>query len=241
MSLAFVIAAVLASVSVVAVFATYLPALVIRGREREALRRACAGKLVLTYDDGPGEQLTPPLLDLLERYGARASFYLVGFRSRCFSTTCDRIVGAGHEIGTHTDRHRNAWRQWPWRGAMEVHAGYRVLAPWLRPNALFRPPFGKITTWSWLAARRHASAVAWWTIDSGDSARTMPAAESIARQLVEAEGGVVLMHSHDRGEGRARYVLEVTEQLIQAARGAGLEICTYGELLAGRVEERAHA
>jgi peptidoglycan/xylan/chitin deacetylase (PgdA/CDA1 family) len=225
----------------VAALVTYVPALVLRERERERLRRACAGRLVLTYDDGPGEELTPRLLDLLERHGVRATFYLVGFRARTWPSMCDRIVAGGHEIGTHTDRHRNAWRQPPWRGALEVHAGYRALAPWLQPGALFRPPFGKVTTWSWLAARRHASALSWWTIDSGDSAPTMPAAASIARQVVDAEGGVVLMHCHDRGEDRTCYVLEVTEQLIAAAHDAGLEVCTYGNLLEERAEALAHA
>ncbi len=59
----------------------------------------------LTFDDGPDPATTERLLELLERHGARATFFLVGRRAQAHPELVRRILDAGHEIGNHTQDH----------------------------------------------------------------------------------------------------------------------------------------
>jgi peptidoglycan/xylan/chitin deacetylase (PgdA/CDA1 family) len=63
-------------------------------------RRAIA----LTFDDGPS-QATPQLLEILDKYGARATFFECGVNVRRLPDIARAVVHAGHEIGNHTDTH----------------------------------------------------------------------------------------------------------------------------------------
>jgi peptidoglycan/xylan/chitin deacetylase (PgdA/CDA1 family) len=171
----------------------------------------------LTYDDGPGEKLTPTLLDLLGTRGVRATFFLAGFRAVEHPRVVDRIVSEGHEVGCHGDEHLHAWRTWPWRTVSDVTAGYRKLARWVPGNGLYRPPFGKMTPLTWAAVRRRRAPIGWWTIAAGDVMAEPPGVTTAAEQAKEFGGGVVLLHDFDRGNERAQFVLESTELLLDRA------------------------
>jgi peptidoglycan/xylan/chitin deacetylase (PgdA/CDA1 family) len=77
---------------------------------RETTRNAVS----LTFDDGPHPQGTPAVLDTLERYGARATFFLVGEQVLRYPALAAEIVAAGHRIGLHCHRHRLLLRLAPW-------------------------------------------------------------------------------------------------------------------------------
>lgn len=213
---------------------TFIPASIIKRRLIKQLARNSKGRLALTYDDGPGPALTPPLLQLLASAGARATFYLVGFRCERFPVQADEILSAGHEIGNHTQMHGNAWQflgAFPWKAVRDVIHGYQKMSRWMRGDAVFRPPFGKMTTWTFLAARRRKAPLGFWTCDGGDTWKSLPDPDAIVQKIARAGGGVVLLHSHDRGEDRQRYVLDVTERLLRTARERGMRLCTMSEIL----------
>ncbi len=62
-------------------------------------------RLALTFDDGPNPNHTPRLLDMLERKGIRATFFVVGRRVKRFPEIVKRMVDSGHEVGNHTYHH----------------------------------------------------------------------------------------------------------------------------------------
>ena len=208
---------------------TYVPPRLLRLLRVRRLRRQFRGKLALTYDDGPDDTLTPALLDLLERHGARATFFLVGFRAERDPDVCDRLVAAGHETGCHTRWHRTLRGPLPWADAREVEDGFQSLARWLPNDAPFRPPYGALTTWAWLALRRRESAPVWWTSVSGDTLPKLPDPSAVAHAIFRRRGGVILLHCHHRSPDRRQFVLALTEQLLVGAREHGLEVCTLSE------------
>ena len=59
----------------------------------------------LTFDDGPNPAMTPALLDLLDKHGARATFFLLGKYVRQYPELAAEIAGRGHAIGNHSDTH----------------------------------------------------------------------------------------------------------------------------------------
>jgi peptidoglycan/xylan/chitin deacetylase (PgdA/CDA1 family) len=63
-------------------------------------------EICLTFDDGPNPHCTPELLDLLDRFEIKASFFLIGRHSRRFPDLVREIANRGHLVGNHTEEHR---------------------------------------------------------------------------------------------------------------------------------------
>jgi len=210
---------------------TYVLPEMIKRVQKSDLASRCKGKLAVTYDDGPDPKLTPELVELLEHHGAKASFFLLGFRAERSPSMSDLLKDSGQLLGCHTNMHRNAWRVWPWQAMKDVNDGYRRMTRWMPNDASFRPPFGKLTGWTWLVTIKRRAQISWWTCDGGDTRETLPDPSSVVRQVADAGGGVVLMHSHDRGQDRHDYVLKLTDLLLTEAKRQGWQVCTMAELL----------
>jgi peptidoglycan/xylan/chitin deacetylase (PgdA/CDA1 family) len=189
--------------------------------------------LCLTYDDGPGPETTPLLLDRLAAAGGRASFFVVAGRVQAAPEVAARIVDEGHELGAHSAHHLHGWKVDPVRHARDNEAGFRALAPWSNGSPpLFRPTFGKLTAASWAVARRHRARVAWWTLDSGDTWAQLPSVQHVVEAVDADGGGVVLLHDLDRSASRREFVLEVTDRLLALAARKDLSVIGLGELMA---------
>lgn len=195
-----------------------------RCRDRQAI--------VLSYDDGPGSRLTPRLLDLLAESGAQANFFLLGRNAEANREMVPRLLAAGHEVGSHSFDHGNAWKISPWQAARDLSAGIRVLRILGGDPGIFRPPYGKATLLTlfqgWLRGQRFG----WWTIDTKDT-RPAEGRRSIDKILAEIErqgGGVVLMHDFDKaadgpeGDTHADYVLAMTTHIVAFAREKGYRL-----------------
>src|ERR1700678_4663273 len=63
------------------------------------------GSMALHFDDGPNPSATPQLLELLAKYGVKATFFVIGRQVRVFPALAREIVERGHEIGNHTETH----------------------------------------------------------------------------------------------------------------------------------------
>jgi peptidoglycan/xylan/chitin deacetylase (PgdA/CDA1 family) len=99
--------------------------------------------IALTFDDGPNPAATPRILDVLEKYQAQATFFVIGRWARAFPNIVASIAARGHTLGNHSDTHQNlAWMSRTriaaelrrCQDAVEHAAGNRPL--------LLRPPFG---------------------------------------------------------------------------------------------------
>lgn len=66
---------------------------------------ARCGEVCLTFDDGPDAEITPRLLDILDQYNAKASFFCIGERAAALPDLTREIVRRGHSIENHTHRH----------------------------------------------------------------------------------------------------------------------------------------
>jgi peptidoglycan/xylan/chitin deacetylase (PgdA/CDA1 family) len=131
--------------------------------------------------------------------------------------------------------HLNDWKSLPWRAARDRQNGAEIVDALGGNGSLFRPPYGKLTLYGLLSGFLAGTRFAFWTLDTQDSWKPRPIPEIIS-ELVEARGGVVLLHDFDRDKkGRSRassaeYVLTLTEQLIQTAKAEGLTLVRFGDL-----------
>lgn len=186
--------------------------------------------LALTYDDGPSSALTPQLLDLLQSNGARATFFMLGRHAQQHPQIVDRVLSEGHDIGCHSDQHLNAWKVLPSQSIADINAGYERLSRWIQPDAMFRPPHGKMTLPTYWSIRRRKAPVWWWTIDSGDTRDVLPNISQVGEGLLKAGGGIVLMHDLDRTQQRNDFVLELTAALLDLAQKESFKVTPLREL-----------
>jgi peptidoglycan/xylan/chitin deacetylase (PgdA/CDA1 family) len=197
------------------------------------LKRKCRGKIALTYDDGPSDLLESRLLQVIDKYGVPATFFLNGVRVETMPDRCEALKAAGHQLGLHCYAHLHPWKVAPWCLLADMKKARKIVGNYLTGTPVFRPPYGKITTSLWLCMKLLGYKIVFWTIDSGDTHKSLPDTEAIVDRLVENGGGVVLMHSFDRKpdvDGRQDYVLKLTQRLIEAAKERGLKVCTCAEL-----------
>jgi peptidoglycan/xylan/chitin deacetylase (PgdA/CDA1 family) len=116
-------------------FSFYLP-IVSRGR------RGARG-VALTFDDGPDPQVTPAVLDLLDRHGAKATFFVIGAKAARHPDLVAAILRRGHTIGNHSQNHPPFLMLQGRRAiAREVASAQAALAPFGIVPLAFRPPVG---------------------------------------------------------------------------------------------------
>ena len=96
-------------------------------------------KLFISFDDGPHPTITPMVLDLLARYGAKASFFCIGDRVKRYPEIYQRILDAGHAVGNHTFHHLNGWKTSNDDYATDVEWAAEVI-----DSRLYRPPYGRM-------------------------------------------------------------------------------------------------
>jgi peptidoglycan/xylan/chitin deacetylase (PgdA/CDA1 family) len=148
--------------------------------------------LALTFDDGPHPEDTPPLLDLLDRYGAKATFFVVGKSARRYPELIERMAAAGHALGNHTWEHLSLPSlKGPFR-RRQLAWTQEVLGP--HASGLFRPPYGEQSLGSRLDALALGLKVVCWDVIAEDW-RDDPPEVMLARIYRRLRrGSIVLFH-----------------------------------------------
>ena len=207
---------------------------VIRKFQEAILKLKCriSHTIVLTYDDGPGTELTKNLLALLKTYDVRATFFMLGNKVTVDLEIPHMLVQAGHEIGSHSFQHLNAWKRSPLAVYRDINRGLADISALSKP-LLFRPPHGKVTLATMLQVRLNQCRHAWWTIDSTDTWPTPMPIELVVDRIRCDGGGVILMHDHSRPNNpeREAYVLELTKCILELARKERFKVCKMSELV----------
>lgn len=192
------------------------------------LRRPAGRGVRLTFDDGPHPAHTPAVLDRLERFDVRATFFVLGNRVPTAAEVVRRIHSSGHVVGNHTFTHpRPRW--FGFRSAMDELAGcQRAVTEVIGVEpTVFRPPLGRWTLPLRWACRRLGLTPVGWTLDSGDwRVRSDADADQCAAELLAAvrPGDVILLHDYHPWIGG---ILDVLLPGL-AARGLLNNICRVG-------------
>lgn len=126
-------------------------------------------KLAITFDDGPNPAITPRLLDLLDRYQAKATFFVIGRFVRECPDLVKETAARGHAIGNHTDAHRNLTWLSPSQVTVELRLCHHAITNAIgAPAQWFRPPYGFRNPWVIPAATELGCKTAMWTLIPGD-------------------------------------------------------------------------
>ena len=153
--------------------------------------------IALTFDDGPHPRLTPKILDVLDKYGIKATFFVIGINAEYYPSALEEIINRGHEIGNHTYSHPHINDINKTVLKAEIESCEEVL--FLSTNChtrLFRPPEGMIDGGVKSVLRDLDYKVILWDIDTRDWAQTPP--REIASHVIKniKSGDIILMHDY---------------------------------------------
>ncbi len=158
----------------------------------------------LTFDDGPEPDITEFILEQLEHYNAKATFFCCGHNIADYPDLYNRIITEGHAVGNHTYSHLYGLSTKPQEYVNDVKRCDKKLPA---GTILFRPPWGIINFREMLLLRRKR--VVLWDVESGD-VRTdynlNNIITSIDAHVVKGEG-IILFHFSKEHEQRTRKLL----------------------------------
>ncbi len=193
--------------------------------------------LVLTFDDGPGNRLTPAILSMLAENNAKATFFLLGRNIAGREAIVRQIEQQGHQICSHGYDHLHQWKVSPFRALSDIKRGWKAIDAALGLDGRvypFRPPNGKLNIVGLLYLWLLRVPVIYWSEDSGDTWATTPESCRLAQSAANAGGAVSLAHDFDRSTGKAdRFVLESLRAAIAMTREKDMRLMTVSQLRHG--------
>lgn len=187
--------------------------------------------VALTFDDGPDPEYTPQILDVLKKYHAKATFFVIGAHAKEHPQIIKRQIRDGHEVANHTFNHD-----------YDLHISKRRLRSELLKTSktiykisgtrpvLFRPVGGYyneliINT----ALENNFNTIMWsWHQDTKDWSR--PGVDKIVHNVISdtKPGDIILMH--DAGGNRSQTV-KALDEILETLTNAGYECVTVSEML----------
>jgi peptidoglycan-N-acetylglucosamine deacetylase len=182
------------------------------------IARTVEGGVALTFDDGPHPEGTPAVLELLDRAGIRATFFMVGEQVERRPSLAAEVQSAGHLIALHAYRHRLQLRMTAGQLEADIERGLQALADATgKTPTLHRPPYGIYSPAGLIAARNHQLVPLLWS-RWGRDWRKYTSPERIARRAAgQVRGGdVILLHDADfySAKGSHRRTVEALELII---------------------------
>ena len=171
------------------------------------------GKAVyLTFDDGPIPEVTPKVLDVLARYGAKATFFMVGENIDKHPELFDQVRKAGHSIGNHTYNHLKGWKC----SFQEYMENVDHCAGRMQHTDLFRPPYGKATLCQRRALRKKGYRLIYWDILTRDYEPTRTPEQMLAQiQRETRQGSIINFHDSLKSNERMLAVLPKAIEWLQ--------------------------
>lgn len=185
-------------------------------------------KISLTFDDGPHPKYTREVLDILDSYNIKATFFIIGSNAELYPELVKEEMQKGHEIGNHTYNHPNMKKISYEELAKEIKKNEEVLFNLTgKVPTLFRPPCGEISNSVSSIIKDKEYRMVLWSIDTRDWAHTSK--EKIVENVKKnaKSGAIILMHDYINGENHSPEALKV---IIEYLLSEGYEFVTVSEL-----------
>lgn len=170
----------------------------------------------LTFDDGPNPVVTPQVLNILEEYGVKATFFCVGENVEKFPEIFNEVKKRCHSVGNHTYNHVNGFEK-----SVKEYMDNVSKADELIQSKLFRPPHGKITFGQVKALKNDFKIIMWDFITYDYDKNVTP--EAILKEIKKRtrKGSIVTFHDSLKAE---RNVLAVLPDALKFWKKEGYEI-----------------
>lgn len=156
----------------------------------------------LTFDDGPIPEITPWVLDLLDKYHIKATFFLVGDNVRKHPEEFKMIVERGHRLGNHTFNHIQGLKYLSYNYLANVNKADELIK-----SNLFRPPHGWMR-WAQYMVLRNRYTIVMWDLVTRDYSKRLngPQVLNKVKKYVR-NGSIITFHDSLKSEKNLKYAL----------------------------------
>ena len=156
----------------------------------------------LTFDDGPIPEVTPWVLDTLDQYGIKATFFCVGENVQRNPDLFQEIINRGHSVGNHTMNHMQGAKV-----KTDVYLDNVEQANNLIHSTLFRPPHG-LLRWAQSKVVRSRFAIIMYDLVSHDYSRKLSGEDVLNNIKTYARNGsIIVFHDSLKAEKNMKYAL----------------------------------
>lgn len=160
--------------------------------------------IYLSFDDGPHPDITNFVLDELEKYHAKATFFCIGDNVKKFPETFRRITDNGHAIGNHTMHHLNGWKTDDEKYLADIAEAGEFIA-----SNLFRPPYGRIKKNQLKKLSKNTKLkIVMWSVLAGDWMATLSPQKCFQQVKNNVYPGcIIVFHDSEKANERMSYAL----------------------------------
>lgn len=186
--------------------------------------------VALTFDDGPSTGATNRILDTLEKYGAVATFFDVGYRVESYPEVTQREKALGCEIGSHSYDHKD----FTTLTAAQIQADHNKTNAVFQKAigetpTLFRPPYGSTNA---TVQQNSPYAIVTWSVDTLDwKSRNADSILAAIQKEGNLDGKVILMH------GIYDSTADAVEKLVPSLLEQGYQLVTVSEMIQYHIGE----
>ena len=168
----------------------------------------------LTFDDGPRPEVTPWVLDKLDEYGAKATFFCIGKNVELFPSLFDEVIRRGHSVGNHSYSHVKGWGMNTGDYLRDIDTANDMIK-----SNLFRPPYARIgPNQARMLSERYN--IIMWNVLSRDYNRNL-SGRTCARNVIPylEPGSIVVFHDSIKC---AKNLWVALPMVLEAIRDKGL-------------------
>lgn len=163
-------------------------------------------EIYLTFDDGPIPEVTEFVLNQLNKFNAKATFFCIGDNVQKHPAVFSRIVNEGHSVGNHTFNHLNGWKSSN-TTYIENTSKCENLLPHQKTK-LFRPPYGKIKRKQAKQLLANGYKIIMWDVLSADFDSTITKEKCLQNVLRNVENGsIIVFHDSIKASDKLYYAL----------------------------------
>ena len=183
------------------------------------------GVIAISFDASWGGDKTLKLLDILDEYNIKTTFFLVDLWVKKYPDLVKEIAARGHEIGNHstTHPHMSQLNEEKIRQELAVQSDHVEALTGKRPT-LFRPPYGDYNDRLIRTARAEGYECIQWSVDSQDW-KNRGVQDIVTRASKAQSGDIVLFHND------AEYTVEALPAVLDAYKAKGLTVVPVSQIL----------
>lgn len=171
-------------------------------------------KIYLTFDDGPTPEITSWVLNQLEQYNAKATFFCIGKNIAAYPEIFTQIIEKGHSTGNHTYNHLNGWKTTTEEylensmQCSEISVQSKNNKQQTTNYKLFRPPYGKITAVQAKKLRQKGYKIIMWDVLSADFDQNISKENCLNNVLSNTKSGsIIVFHDSVKAFENLKYAL----------------------------------
>lgn len=159
--------------------------------------------IYLTFDDGPIPEITDWVLDILNEYQAKATFFCIGNNVEKHPDVYNRVLIKGHAVGNHTHNHLKGWKT-----KTKHYIENITQASNLIESKLFRPPYGRFTPKQYDGIKKNGFQTIMWSVLAFDWSHEVSPEQCLKNVISNTKSGdIIVFHDSLKASRNMQYAL----------------------------------